>query len=939
MKKLCSNLLVFVAIIGITFTTTIANAASTWNTDTDDEWNQGTGDVDIDTSSTPGDIKLQASDTEEEQTTIEDFSRGQRSDTQANTADDVELASALPATQTYDENGNDQPPTQTPGSAYIYGGPNFNINHSQVYNAPDGGNYLFIALAETGGKQNITVINTGTSIYPTTDDITECVYRLDGTATEFDKIPLIAASPVHIVIDTTNNLIYVGESGEGLQVLTLSDVNDPCSATEVGRYNEDNTAGDARVADSVVDFFLDETNDLIYITDRANALGAPVNGLSIIDRNDTPSDLSDDVSYRISSLGTELTNGGISSGSTPAATNLSGSPSISGSNATFDLLLDSDNDIVYSGGSLGLLAFERNGTPDDPTTYVKSLLTTGTSFGTGSIPDNRIGYLKKDGDVIYGGTISGISDDAIFRWDRNNTPTTYTDDTITLYDKNWHPNFSTNSGDNITYIDIAGGIVYAGTNTSIVVINPATNRLLYYFNTTTSPALDDATTRHVIYDSASNALMIGTYTEYSIISLDEVYESTGTFKSKPFALSGDDSKWIEWSETLNGNPNIGIETRTASGTLYWEDEFDDGFTTNVADDPDGSGPFNNTAESGGLLSQSDSTTCYQNFDGSDYCATEVSSGESFGLGSVANAKIRANSDSDGYIQVYMTFDNFDSHLVDEWQIGPSFSNDWHYVSAVNGGGGTIGSVKFGLTFRGGAPGVGAEFDVDWLSITEGVDANWSGWSSETNGATVTSTITGQDWIQYRASLSTGDITTSPALNSLRISEGFAPTATYESEVFDSGGAGTAYTDLTAADTVPTGTSITYSTRTGDTAVPDGSWSSWEEVNSPIASPNGQYAQFQVILATTQQYETPSVQSVAITYEPAGGGEPSPTPTPTPTTTPSPTPTSTASPTPTPTGTLATTGAAIPYILFPVLTTSLIATGLFLRKTQKMKRRL
>jgi hypothetical protein len=80
---------------------------------------------------------------------------------------------------------------------------------------------------------------------------------------------------------------------------------------------------------------------------------------------------------------------------------------------------------------------------------------------------------------------------------------------------------------------------------------------------------------------------------------------------------------------------------------------------------------------------------------------------------------------------------------------------------------------------------------------------------------------------------------------------------------------------------PTGTSVSFETRSGDTATPDVSWSDWAPVSSAIASPDSRYIQYRIDLSTTDSQTSPAVEDVTITYSPTGAPTPTPTPTPPP----------------------------------------------------------
>jgi hypothetical protein len=99
---------------------------------------------------------------------------------------------------------------------------------------------------------------------------------------------------------------------------------------------------------------------------------------------------------------------------------------------------------------------------------------------------------------------------------------------------------------------------------------------------------------------------------------------------------------------------------------------------------------------------------------------------------------------------------------------------------------------------------------------------------------------------------------------MRMSDYASPCA-FESRIFD-GGFVTDWVSLTATGSLPTGTSYTFETRTGNAAAPDGTWSAWTPVSgTAIASPDGRYLQYRAALSTTDSRATPELQRVEIVH--------------------------------------------------------------------------
>jgi hypothetical protein len=100
---------------------------------------------------------------------------------------------------------------------------------------------------------------------------------------------------------------------------------------------------------------------------------------------------------------------------------------------------------------------------------------------------------------------------------------------------------------------------------------------------------------------------------------------------------------------------------------------------------------------------------------------------------------------------------------------------------------------------------------------------------------------------------------------------YSSAGTFISRVFDAGQS-VQWTDLSATTSLPTGTTITFRTRTGDTPIPDGTWSAWSaDINSPITSPYGRYLQYEALFAAGDNSITPTLSDVTITFGPRPTG--------------------------------------------------------------------
>ena len=98
--------------------------------------------------------------------------------------------------------------------------------------------------------------------------------------------------------------------------------------------------------------------------------------------------------------------------------------------------------------------------------------------------------------------------------------------------------------------------------------------------------------------------------------------------------------------------------------------------------------------------------------------------------------------------------------------------------------------------------------------------------------------------------------TAPVLN-------FNTTGTWLSPIITTTTDATSFISLVVGSTVPSGTSVTTTIRTGATATPDGSWSSFSAVGSAVIN---KYAQIQcVLVADTTDDTTPTVSSISLNW--------------------------------------------------------------------------
>jgi hypothetical protein len=96
---------------------------------------------------------------------------------------------------------------------------------------------------------------------------------------------------------------------------------------------------------------------------------------------------------------------------------------------------------------------------------------------------------------------------------------------------------------------------------------------------------------------------------------------------------------------------------------------------------------------------------------------------------------------------------------------------------------------------------------------------------------------------------------------------YATAGTMTSRVLDSGPGASQWQTLTADSTLPSGTQVSFQTRSGDTAQPGASWSQWQALGAAgqIASPAARFIQYRASMTSSAGFWTPTLRSVRIAY--------------------------------------------------------------------------
>lgn len=90
------------------------------------------------------------------------------------------------------------------------------------------------------------------------------------------------------------------------------------------------------------------------------------------------------------------------------------------------------------------------------------------------------------------------------------------------------------------------------------------------------------------------------------------------------------------------------------------------------------------------------------------------------------------------------------------------------------------------------------------------------------------------------------------------------TCVFESRVFDAT-IPVDWVNLSWSGSTPTGTTVTFDARTGNSSTPDATWTNWQAVSGNFTNPGSRYIQYRATLSTTDNGQTPVIESVTITY--------------------------------------------------------------------------
>jgi len=338
----------------------------------------------------------------------------------------------------------------------------------------------------------------------------------------------------------------------------------------------------------------------------------------------------------------------------------------------------------------------------------------------------------------------------------------------------------------------------------------------------------------------------------SFLSFDK-YNSPGLYLSSPVEREANNYKYINWDQTKSNAHSTSVQIRTGTEDSIWIDDFNSNTNSFAGDLYDWGDHFQNVTTENGVITMSNPSTSWGAYVWFD---TGKSTGF-FPAGSTITAKVRMNNSHPE--RAYG-----DWMFTDEWDDGSAYYdivNDWVYLTlSPSLPFSTIGFEPWLLDYGG----WNAEdsFQVDWIKINM-PDNYWSNWSSPCSDNLGCEINAGNSkYYQYKINLSTSDLSTSPSINSVTLTNGYEASGVYTSSVID-GSKKVKWTEFNSTKDLPTGTSIGLLTRYGDSLVPDSSWTDWKTFDG---SNKSRYVQYKATLSTSNNLVTPTLSMVEFTNQ-------------------------------------------------------------------------
>jgi hypothetical protein len=651
----------------------------------------------------------------------------------------------------------------------------------------------------------------------------------------------------------SNGLLYISMWGGGLSVIDTKGTPDSADDTLNITYTETSTPA---ISGGVHHSHL--SYNLLYVSTH--------NGLSVIDTKGTPDPADDEllINYKTDTipaighnnvLHSHLTGGLLYAGTAgglsvidtkgtpdPADDELlityrtNTTPAIGG-NAIYHSHL-SDNLLYVSTSGGGLSVIDTKGTPEVGDDL---LLITYSTTTTPAIGHNQVRHSHLSSNLLYvstdGGGLSVI--------DTKGTSDASDDVLLITYNSSSTPPIG---GNNVLHSHLSDNLLYVSTQAGLSVIDtkgtpdPSDDTLLITYNHASTPAgIGWARHSHL----SDGLLYVSTSGGFSVI-YPEGFSSNTTFLSRAHPITTPSHFTLE--STTPSSTSATLSYRTGFSEAAWEDEFDEGDTSNVSDLYAWGAPFNTVEEIGGVLTLSDPADVE-----SGWAAMWIDTGmgeDYFPAGSVITAKVRANTLATGY---------WDAMFTDDWEDGSveyTTTNEWVYLTLIPDL--PFSSVGFEPYWTSGWQPEDT-LEIDYVRITT---RDWNPWSTPCTLTTCPinqADLVDANLIQYRLDLTTSDLSVTPSVNSVSLAYDYETTGTYTSDTLTF----PQTTDLlafTADTTIPTGTTLTFEYST------DGA--TWLPLSEGASLPSSTTTfTWRALLTTTDPSLSPLIHSVDLTYSP------------------------------------------------------------------------
>jgi hypothetical protein len=529
--------------------------------------------------------------------------------------------------------------------------------------------------------------------------------------------------------------------------------------------------------------------------------------------------------------------------------------------SVYHISYDYDHDLLYiSTRDNGVSVIDTHGNSDPSD---DSLLTVYNSTSSPTIANNDAfnSFVDAQHNLIYislyGGGLSVINTKGTLDPSDDELIKTYTNTTSPAIGEGSIPHSFLDSDNNLLYVSSRGsGLTVINTQGTI---DPSDDIVKKIYTVTSNPAIISNDVFYSFIDFNHNLLYVSTTSGLSVIYLNEEYNNQGEFISQPLEISAIYTSDISFESFLPENTNINIQTRAGENEVIWENNFDDNSTSEYVGDYYGWGePFNDAEESNGTMELSNPTAYTYGDD--QWVDFWFNLGQTFPAGSTVKARVKINSNKEkGTYDDYMFDDDWWTNSDPLWK-----NNEWEILRFTTNE--SFSYIGFDINWKTGTwDNNNDSFEIDWIKIETPI--TWDSWSSEcTNqyGCPVADT-TGKTYLQYKLNLSTTDTSVTPVVNSVTLASGYPSSGVYTSKIFDAN-LNSKWETLSAESTIPTNTSISYQTRSGNTPTPDSSWSDWTDISgSTITSPSNRYLQVKATLATTDGTETPTLSAMTIDY--------------------------------------------------------------------------